>query len=403
MEGFFSKESTQSKSRPEGKKISCASCGLYRNCTTPKMQPSGNFRKGILNIGSFNSELDDKKGTQWQGPSGRLLKQTYEKLGIDLFEDCLNINAINCFPGDDEKINSQLVINCRKSLLQLIDEYHPNVIVLFGIQAIESIIGTRWKKDLGDMQKWRGWTIPDQEWKAWICPVFHPSDIDFKKKEVQTIWEQDLERVVSMVDIPIPKYKEPVIEVIEDLERLWEIKSDSISFDYECTGIKPHAKGHRIVCCAVANTSDHAFVFMMPTSKSKRKPFTDLLENKLIGKICTNFKYELAWTKTRLKCDVKNWMFDTMLAAHLLDNRPGITSLKFQAFVQFGVGDYSSELDQWLHTGDKDGNAKNRIFELIKTNEGIDKLLTYCALDSIYTYRLFEIQAKQMNFSYLPF
>jgi uracil-DNA glycosylase family 4 len=793
MQGFFSKSETASKSRPEGKRYSCASCGLYKNCENPKMKPSGNFKKGILNIGSFNTKPDDKNGKQWQDASGRLLQRTYEKLGIDLFEDCLNINAINCFPGPETDSISSYVANCRKSILQTIDEHNPNIIVLFGVQAIESVIGTRWKKDLGDLHKWRGWTIPDNKFNAWLCPVFHPSDIDPKKQEWQTIWEQDLEQVVSLVNVPVLKYKEPVIEVIEDLERLREIKSDTVVFDYECSGVKPHAKGHRIVCCAVANTPDHAYVFMMPKSKSKRQPFIDLLENNLVGKIaanclhakskilmadgskqfierivknkitspvlsynentniveskpivnwikmidkntkwkkiitensiktnrgyqshcltadhkvfiigkgmirtdqvqvdddlllykkgisenqlqiilgsglgdghlgiqkginaknanftvahgpkqkdylkwkyailknisgdilitknnnqkgfsipdgilyglrtqslpvltpiykmlyknnkkiitkeylekmtnlgfavwfmddgsithtknknsicdimrihvngfdkdsinilmnyfkekykiiftkneatnnsitkdgrkkyknkqiilclskrnggsifckmiasyvhpdlaykipnyykreigrnsqkvveitnfinCTpskvlsiidhkpstiknikycievkdnhnfftttglmsNCKYELAWTKVKLKCDVKNWCFDTMLAAHLLDNRPGISGLKFQAFVQFGVEDYSIELDSWLHSGGKDGNEINRIFELIETQKGIGMLLKYCALDAIYEYRLSQVQMKQLNFQYLPF
>ncbi len=403
MEGFFTRKETESVARPDGKIYSCASCGLGKEACHPKMKPSGNFHKGILNIGSINSELDDKKGIQWQGTSGRLLQQTYEKLGIDLHEDCLNINAINCYAEEVSKNASYQIACCRKGIFKLINEYHPDIIVLFGTYAIESVIGHRWKKDLGDINKWRGWAIPDKDLKAWICPVFHPSQIDSAKPEIMTIWKQDLENAIAHCGVPLPKYIEPNITILEDLSELSNITADTIAFDYETTGLKPQAKGHRIICASVATSQNDVFVFMMPQSKNARKPFTDLLKSYLIGKMAHNMKFEDTWTAIRLRTDINNWQWDSMLAAHQIDNRPGITGLKFQTFINFGVVDYDSEIYPYLQSGEKDGNAFNRIEDLIKTTEGIKKLLTYCALDSIYEFRLAMLQQKQMNYSGLPF
>ena len=82
----FAKKET--KKRSDGKSYTCESCGLYKNCTSPRMQPYGNFRKGIMVIGEAPGEVEDEKGMPWQGKTGRYLARFYRRLGIDLFEDC---------------------------------------------------------------------------------------------------------------------------------------------------------------------------------------------------------------------------------------------------------------------------------------------------------------------------
>ena len=65
--------------------------------------------------------------------------------------------------------------------------------------TVYSVIGHRWKKDLGTLTKWRGWTIPDQELQAWICPVF---DIEFVmdgEGAEETIWRNDLKQIINLV------------------------------------------------------------------------------------------------------------------------------------------------------------------------------------------------------------
>ena len=407
MEGFFTKKETQSISRPDGKIHSCYACGLYKDCESPRMKPYGNFKKKILNIGEAPGEMEDRNGKPWQGKAGRLLRRTYKSLGIDLFDDCLNINACSCRPtdkGGNNRSPSNFEVGCcRKAVLRIVDEYKPKVIILLGNIALFSLIGHRWKKDLGGITKWRGWSVPDQDFGCWVCPTFHPSFIersDINSVE-EVIWSQDLEQALSYWEHhPFPKHVEPEIEIIEDLTILNKIKSAEIAFDYETTGLKPHAPGHRIVCVSVADTKDHAYAFMMPGVRNERLPFINLLTNSRIGKIAQNMKFEHTWSKVRLKTEVKMWMWDTMLASHVFDNRAGITNLKFQAYVNFGIVDYASEIAPYLKaTDNKDGNALNRINELLAIPGGKEKLLKYCGLDSIYEYRL----AKQQESDQLPF
>jgi hypothetical protein len=74
-----------------------------------------------------------------------------------------------------------------------------------------------------------------------------------------------------------------------------------------------------------------------------------------------------------------------MNAAHCLDNRQGVTGLKFQTYVNFGVPDYDSHISPWITntTEDLGANTLNKIKEFIKLY-GTKDILKYNGLDSIF-------------------
>ena len=204
MTGFFPNKKTKPATKAKEKIYTCASCGLNLNCNSPKMRPFGNFKKGILNIGEFPGEVEDKYNKPWQGRYGKFLQKTYEKLGIDLFEDCLNINAVSCRPiaenGKNRIPTKSEIDHCRRFVLMTIEKYKPKVIVLFGQLALQSVVGHKWKTNLGTINKWRGWTIPDQEFQAWVCPVFHPSFVEWSDKGVEeVVWKNDLKQAFNLI------------------------------------------------------------------------------------------------------------------------------------------------------------------------------------------------------------
>ena len=84
---------------------------------------------------------------------------------------------------------------------------------------------------------------------------------------------------------------------------------------------------------------------------------------------------------------VNNWRWCSMHAAHVIDNRSKFTSLKFQVYVNFGIGDYDSSVSKYLKG--KDPTRPNRIDEA-----PIEELLMYCGLDSLFCHRL---ALKQME------
>jgi len=408
MEGFFTSKETESISRPDGKTYSCFSCGLYKGAQTPKMEPWGDFGKKILIIGEAPGRAEDQAGIPFQGNEGRYLKAFLKKQGVDLKRDCLSIYAAKCRPacdkGRDRKPTNYEIESCRKLALKVIREREPKLIIILGLSGVYSLVRHRFKKNFGKFPKWRGWTIPDQDIKAWVCPTFSIQEILERNKkekyETEVIWEQDIERALNKLEIPFPVFKKPKIKYIEDLSVLNKIKDGTYTaFDYETTGLKPHAKGHKIICCAIAVSADKVYSFMMPKGK-KLKPFLKYLENDKLPKIAQNMKYEDTWSEVLLDTIVRGWDWDTMQATHVLDNRSGITSLKFQAYILFGIIDYDSEINPFLLA--PHANSINKIEKLIKQPGGERKLLKYCAWDSILEYRLAVIQKKLFE-NLLPF
>jgi len=374
------------------------------------MKPYGLFKKKILVVGEAPGETEDRVSKQFQGKAGKVLQNMMRKLGINLFEDCMCTNAVNCRPVDKQGKNraptNYEIDCCRRSLLFLINREKPKVIILLGKSSVYSLIGYRWKRELGEMTKWRGWTIPDQDLKCWICPTFHPSYIEREKDPVvKIIWKNDLSEAINKLYQPFRLFEEPKIEVIRDLNILNHLNSGiQVVIDFETTGIKPHNPIHKIVAVGIADSENHAYVSLLPESRRDRLPLLRILSDQNIPKIGQNIKYEHNWSIEVLRVEIKGWIWDTMIVSHILDNRTGITGLKFQSYVQFGIADYYSEVDSYLRATDgKSTNSVNKIFDLLKRPSGEYILLNYLGYDCICTYRLKRLQESIIEISDLPF
>ena len=113
-------------------------------------------------------------------------------------------------------------------------------------------------------------------------------------------------------------------------------------------------------------------------------------------------KFEDNWTSVRLRTDTVPWLWDSQIAAHQIDNREGITSLKFQTYVHFGIIDYDSEINPILKADS--ANGMNKLQSYIDSSpEHARKVLEYCALDSVYEYRLAMMQMNILGYDMLPF
>lgn len=292
MRGFFKKADLQSDFIAKSP-ISCASCSLYKDCKSPKMKPTGKFKKGILLIGENPDRTDDRKGKPFQGKYSKLIQKVLKEEGINIFEDCLLTNAVMCFT---KKPQPNSISCCRPKLIQLIKEYKPKLIILFGTVALNSVIGRSWKKKLGGLDRWRGFQIPDRDHKAWICPVYSPSFVNHREEKdgnlAKVIWKQDIKKALSKLNESI---------IFEDESKyITYIKSDKhfksilpalnraelMSFDYEGTGLKPHAKGHLITNISACIGEKECYSWM--NNKYRAKLFKQVLENPRVKKTAHN-------------------------------------------------------------------------------------------------------------------
>jgi len=160
-----------------------------------------------------------------------------------------------------------------------------------------------------------------------------------------------------------------------------------MAFDYETTGLKPDRPEQQIVSCSFC--LDGYETWACRIDKKSHAALSKVLLS-LLPKIAANMKFEERWTRAKLGHGVANWDWDTMVAAHVLDNRPGITSLKFQAYVQFGIGEYDSTVAPYLRSDSS--NGLNRIREV-----PIQDLLLYNGLDSLIEFKLAEKQKGLMQ------
>jgi uracil-DNA glycosylase len=405
---LFSSTTAPAK-KGKSKRMSCLDCGLDQGCNSSKMKAHGKGNKSVVWVGEAPGEVEDETGRQWQGKVGKALRRTLLKYDFDLFEDAVCINSINCRPPDNRAPSPQEIACCRSNVMSVINEVKPELIVLAGASAVESVVGSRISdnKEI-KMGLWRGWTIPDRELQAWVCPVFHQSYVERSNSDdmpqVETVYLQDLERALGCLErkFPTPRDERECIQILMDedeirtaLKKLMEDEPEFLAFDYETTGLKPYAPKHKIVCVSLAWDKNHAVSFPMPKEGKNLSRLLRILEHPRIKKIAQNMQFEWTWTKHLYDVSVEPWAWDTMLATHILDNRRGVTGLKFQAYAQFGVADYNSKIQPFLEGVGKSINAHNRVMDLInKEPNGEKRLLTYCGMDALLEFRL---AMKQMR------
>jgi uracil-DNA glycosylase len=399
-DGFFSLGDVLQVRKPLPLLPKCGECGLYRTCKSKKMVPFGKGRRKILIVGEAPGHTEDEVGRPFVGKAGQYLRQRLRKFGINPDTDCLITNALICRPIDNKITDQRMIEYCRPNLLKTLQEFDPNVVILLGGPAHKSLLGHLWKENVGAVTRWVGWKIPCQRYNCWVCPTYHPSYLMRQDNVVlDRMFEQHLEAALELADNKpwkqIPDYKSKVTveydpHTAAKLVRRVIKEGKPTAFDYETSALKPDGPNARIVCCSVSNG---AVTVAYPWQGEAITATKELIVSD-VPKIASNMKFEDRWTWKHLKCQVNNWDWDTMLAAHVLDNRPEITSIKFQAFVRLGVEPYNDHIAPYLESKEPGGNSLNRIKEV-----DMNDLLVYCGLDSLLEWKVAKAQKEEMEWT----
>jgi len=404
MKGFFEKigvkEEFNKMTASSKKQIdSCEVCGLYKSCNVSQTGLYGKGKKEILFITTFPKE-----------ESIYILEEALEALDIVLKKDCWVCPSIQCHPEREPSLKE--VTCCQKRINKIIKKIKPKKIIPLGKYPINSLLLKRMNR-IGEEHKWVGFSIPDYKYNCWVFPNYsletmYNYDLDETyrndKNVLHKLFRGSLKKAI--------KWKKPLPEK-EDIEKkvtiltkkqdviscLKRIKKDAkeIAFDYETTGLKPYKKGHKIVCMSIAVSSQEVFSFPVYKDTVFLKLLKEVLTDKSIKKIAQNVKFEDIWTRVILGYKPKGWVWDTMVNAHIIDNRTGITGLKFQAYIRYGILGYDQEVERYIKgtkegENEKDGNRINLI-----ENAPLKKLLLYCGLDSLLEFRLYEDQKKEIK------
>lgn len=288
---------------------------------------------------------------------------------------------------------------CRPTVLKTIREFKPNVIILLGKFAIQSVIGAEWKDDLGEVGRWVGWQIPSKTFNAWLCPTYHPSFV-LREDEDATLVKIVRSHIMSALLLEnTPPYGWDLgkVDLLSGSEAIWALQKldgmgqGNVAFDYETNCLKPDGSDSRIVCASFCHEG-WTFAFPYETGVI-HSGMSAVLRNPRLGKIGANCKFEERWTKRHFRHSVTDWVWDTVLAAHCADNRSHVTSVKFQAYVNGGINDYASGTKDYFESdGKRGGNSLNRIDEI-----PTEQLLQYCGWDSYVEWKLAEYQMERMG------
>mgnify|MGYP001570962896 CR=1 FL=1 len=381
----------------------CGRCGLYKaGCLSPKMPPTGDGNRSVLFVAEAPGEREDRKGVQLVGKSGKLVREVLKSMPRKIrmrLEDGYKTNAVICRPPKN-KIEDLYINSCRPNLLKTVRDTKPTVIILLGGSAVKGLLPTEREADVGAISRWVGWTIPSHEHGAWICPTYHPAYLlRMKDRVLDRLFRKHLRRALELENVPIlseplealKKRVEVILRPSEARSRLHDLskKRGVLAFDYEANRLKPDDSRCKIVACSFCLDGEDTFAF--PVTEELYPDISRVLKNPKLLKVASNLKNEERWTRAKLGHRVESWYWDTMLAAHFLDNRGGISSLKFQAFVQFGISDYDRVVAPYFERTDKDGfNAVEEIPQ--------EELLIYNGLDSLLEYKLMKVQRKAAGF-----
>lgn len=360
----------------------------------------GGGKRKILFISEQPGKQEDADGRLMRGPISRELREQIEFLGLDFDRDCWLINAVACH--NPRGVTSEEIAHCRPLVKKTIEQLEPAVIIPMGESALQAILPLAWKDDVRTFSRWPGWLIPSRTLNAWIAPVVNPAYVVARRKDrkphcTELLFRSHLAEAFRKRDRP---YQEsPKISRADEITIMTDAvdisrainaivdRGGRTAFDYEATCLKPEGPKSKILTCSICWEGKRTLAFPW------RAGIIEAMERYLFGqecsKIASNIKFEERWTIWTFGKGVRRWEWDTMQTAHILDNRPGVSSIKFLSFVHLGYPDWNSHIEPYMESGQKSTYAPNKLTDL-----ELKPLLIYNGLDSLFEH---DVALKQME------
>ena len=388
--GFFD-DSGYGKQKPSGSPM-CGKCGLLTKCRSPKVGTFGSGKRKILIVTNGPNRDVDKHAT-WERITTPIARRL-SVVCIDLDRDCVVSGAVVCSPNFNGVPSADMVRHCRPILLDTIKRVDPVAILCVGSAAVQGVLGHDWGEGKDTrLSVWNGECIPSQKLNAWVVPCTDPSEIDGEKDlalmgvrasmkwlakgTLKRPWDHGVPDYESMVNVCFTESE--AVDAIDSMMR--DPRTEALALDYETNALKPETAGASIYSVSWSNGYD---TMAAPWFPGVRAISQRVMRSK-VPKIACNIAFEERWTIQEFGHGVTGWYWDNMQAAHWMNNRPGITSIKFQSYAKLGQPDYSGNITRYFKS--KPGKLNNikqvNLADLLVYN-GADSLLEYMvAMDQI--------------------
>jgi uracil-DNA glycosylase family 4 len=420
---FFEKSKKKKSSlRKRSFIAACAQCGRknVKDKITKKIisrcypiPVSGEGNKKILLIRDQPTESINSSGNWFVRQSSKpsFILNALRNADIEPEEDCWMTGAAVCY-GNGHPLLA--IESCLPTLNNTIQNLQPKVIIPIGTHATYAVMSFLWRDEsTGGLARFIGQQIPAKRWNAWVCPVYDSAyilSLGYKNPKIPNIptstgvvaylWlERHIEEAVKKLEEPpfpddgskdLIQFLYTVDDIGEALEMIGNSNKGYAAVDYETNCLKPEVTGARVLCAAVClgGWNKICRIIAFPMLHDVIPEWKRFLQSP-IPKVAHNCKFEDRWSNIFFKTPVNNWAGDTMLNTHILNCSPGITGLKFQAAVNFGVVGYEDATKPYMDSGE---NKLNRLHEV-----PLETLLKYCANDTLFTWKLFIKQMKQFG------
>lgn len=358
----------------------CTLCPLNESAAHVCLLGSGPPQAKIMILGEAPGAVEDGAGRPFTGPSGQLLDDMLQEVGIDR-DECYVSNVAKCRPPENRQPENAEVKTCVQAYLgEELENVRPEFILLLGNAALRGVTGKSGiTKHKGTMYEARG---------TKIFATFHPAAV-LRNPRYKHEVRADLQRFARLVRgeaSPTPKTTVRIIRTKDHLRWLCEeiVGAEELAYDVETYCSHPAGtnlqeyRGDESKIVSISFTWEEGSAAVVPLHH-EHTPWKDPdAVGRVLGKalarspaktIAHNGLYDARWMAAKGLPVVQT--FDTMLAAHMVDENRA-KGLKPLSQILLGADAYD--------VGDDLANA----FTM-----PLKRLCTYNGKDTDYTLRLY--------------
>jgi DNA polymerase-1 len=357
---------------------------------------SGKRKSDIMIIGEAPGQREDEEHRAFVGSAGRVLDSVLTQVGIDR-DSCYVTNVAKCRPpGNRTPDRSEIKVCTSTYLVQEFEQVKPSFVLLLGNSALRGVIGR------SGITKYNGVVYKVEVAEGHVARVMgtvHPAAV-LRNPRYKDTFAADIVRFANLTR-GVSTEPQTEIHLVKNARQLkWLINKmmevPEISWDVETATepvAPPFVRGpgqdwwadeSYITSIAFSWEEGKSAAFLLDHPDTPWRSPADVLEacrpfllRKDAKYIAHNGKFDARWMHSKgipVRQD-----FDTMLAAHMLDENR-LKGLKPLSKILLGAAPYNEEVD-------------TKQTRLIPGR----KLLHYNAKDTDYTLRLYHIFRKQLR------
>lgn len=322
----------------------CELCPLYEEANHVCLMGEGSIESDIVIVGEAPGAQEDEEGRPFVGSSGRLLtKMLKEVAGIDR-KNCYITNVVKCRPPENATPGKKDIKVCvEEYLIKEIERVGPKWVLTLGNSALQGVLGK------SGITKHRGNLVRVGDFA--VFPTFHPAAV-LRNPRYENELVADLRKFGDLVrgEDNAPKTTVKIIRNRRQLKWLGKELFAAKGFTYDIeTNFKHYWENDfKIVSISFSFRTGESVVVPIHHRESPWKNPAEVLryvgtwmKHKDAKHVAHNGKFDAQGLKNY--GIETNQTFDTMLAAHMLDeNRSkGLKNLS-QFYLNadsYGLGD----------------------------------------------------------------